>query len=129
MKGDSNMEKILKDFTGKKISLIKKEAREMLVADFLKFLSQKYETVMQVGAGEVGVVVGTIKDEDGFEQDVVVTAKAIAKPFYDKSENLKREVCQYDIFKEAREFNEEQEIKKSKRKTKDTSASNSGKEF
>lgn len=111
------MEKILKDFSGMKVSAIKAAAREMLVSDFLEFLSAKYETVAKVGSAEVAVVVGTVKDEDGFEQDVVVTAKATAKSFYDKSDNLKREVRKFDIFEAADEYKLEEKAKAAKRKS------------
>ena len=111
------MEKICKDFTGMKVSAIKNEVRAMLVADFMEFLSQKYETVAQVSNTEVAVVLGTITDEDGFTQDVVGGVKASAKSFYDKKDGLKREVHKFDIFDEAEAYDKEMKAKAAKRKS------------
>ena len=110
------MDKILRDFSGMKVSAIKTAAREMLVEDFMEFLSMKYETVAKVGPSEVAVVVGTVKDADGFEQDVIVTAKATAKSFYDKTSDVKREVHKFNIYDEAEAYEMEEKAKAAKKK-------------
>lgn len=112
------MEKVSKDFTGMSTSAIYKEVRQMLSDDFLEYLSQKYERAARISNTEVAVVVGTFVDEDGFTQDVCGVCKASSKPFYSKSEDLKREVKKFDIDDEVEAFNADVKAKEAKKKSK-----------
>lgn len=87
------------DFSGKKISEIKAEARQLVRDEMLEFLKTKHERVEPIGNTEIGIVVGTAPDDDGWTQDVVVVAKITAKPWYgrDKSSEKSREVKRFDL--------------------------------
>lgn len=98
-----------------KISAIKNDARETLVNEILEFLNEKYETVMKVASNEIGVVVGTFTDEDGFSHDIVDTVKVTTKSWYSK-ETGGRDVKEYDLFDEADNYAKEVEDKKNKKK-------------
>jgi hypothetical protein len=111
------MEKISRDFTGMKTSAIYKEVRQMLSEDVLEYFSQKYERAARISNTEIAVVVGTFIDEDGFTQDVCGILKAQSKPFYSKTENVKREVQKFDIDDAIEEYEMDIAVKEKNRKS------------
>lgn len=113
-------EKVYVDFSGKQISKIKSEVREMLTKDLIEWLAAKYDTVEQVGNSEIAVIVGAVDNEP-----VVATIKPVVKSWYDKkkTDDNGRDVVQYDIFQEAKDYKDEISSKK-KKKEKNTAVEN-----
>ena len=74
------MEKTFYDFSGKNIAAVKKEVRSALLADFMEFLSRKYEKVVPVSNTELAVLMGVWTDADGYSHDVV-KQKQVVPPF------------------------------------------------
>lgn len=110
------MEKVYRDFTGMGVNAIKNEGKKMVI-DYLKeVLNERFDTVKQIGTGELAVIIGYVRDEDGWQQEVPLVVKTISKPFYSKTEGLTREVRQFDIFEEANAYEKEQKIKADKKK-------------
>lgn len=105
------MEKTFYDFSGKNIAAVKKEVRSALLADFMEFLSQKYEKVVPVSNTELAVLMGVWTDADGYSHDVVGKAKASCTAFYDSVGEKGRETVQYDIDSAADSYLFEQEQK------------------
>lgn len=110
------MEKVYRDFSGMKVSQVKTAVREMLMADFAEFLTQKYTKCGAVGAAEMGVVVGFFVDEDGFEHEVSAIVKATAKPFYDSVGTKGRVTEQYVLEDEVEAYEMERKAASAKRK-------------
>lgn len=110
----------MKDFTGMKVTEIRKEVRKTLTQELMEFLSQKYTTVA-ISEQEIGVVVGTLVDEDGFTQEIPATVKIISKSWYDKpkTSDKGRDVKRFDMYEEAEAFKQEQEMKKQKKGVKE----------
>lgn len=109
------------DFSGKKISEVKNEVRQILTEELKQYLSERYEKVRLVSTNEIAVLVGNRNDEDGFSHDVVSTIKITCKPFYDSVGEKGRQTVQYDIDEEASNYSfeaEQKEIKRLKREEK-----------
>lgn len=100
-------EKTYVDFTGKKISQVKAAVREMLMNDFIEFLSEKYTKTGKVSSNEIAVIVGHWVDEDGFDHEVPGVVKATAKPFYDSVGEKGRVTEQYFIENEIKAYEDE----------------------
>lgn len=110
------MEKIFVDFgEEKKVSVIKEKARQTIINDFIEYLAEKYDAAKLVGSNEIGVVVGSALDSEGFASDVVVVVKATVKPWYDKGD-LARPVQKYDLDEEAEAYEAEVKAKKAPKK-------------
>jgi hypothetical protein len=110
------------DFTNeKKVSVIKEQARQAVLNDIWEFLTQRYEKVGRVGSNQVAVVAGVAKDDDGFENDVVVVFDATTKPWYDREVNdkgikLSRPVVRYIFDEEIEKYNLDNKAKKAPKK-------------
>lgn len=110
------------DFTEeKKVSVIKEQARQSVLNDIWEFLTQRYEKVGRVGSNQVAVVAGVAKDDDGYENDVVVVFDATTKPWYDRTVNdkgveLSRPVVRYDFDEEVEAYNKDKGAKKAPKK-------------
>jgi hypothetical protein len=110
------------DFTEeKKVSVIKEQARQSVLNDIWEFLTQRYEKVGRVGSNQVAVVAGVAKDDDGFENDVVVVFDATTKPWYDRKVNdkgipLSRPVVRYDFADEVEAYEKDKGTKKAPKK-------------
>ena len=74
-----------------KISEIKKDMRETLIAEIQEFLKNKYEDYGMVGNNTIAVAMGTYKDSDGFLNDTCCEIVVRAKPFYDKDSYIKED--------------------------------------
>lgn len=86
-----------------KISTIKKDMRETIIAEIQEFLHNKYENYGMVSANTIGVAMGTYEDSDGFINDTCCEITVRAKPFYDKAAQIKengelgREINTYNL--------------------------------
>jgi acyl-CoA reductase-like NAD-dependent aldehyde dehydrogenase len=105
------MEKIFVDFTEEsKVSATKEKARQTVVEDLIAYLSERYDVVRQIASNELGIVIGSAKDENGFASDVVITLKATCRPWYDKTD-CKRPVERFDLEYEAETYEAEKAAK------------------
>lgn len=105
------MEKKFMDFSGKKISTVKKEVREVLMEEFAQFLAEKYTKSGQVASNELAVVLGHFTDSDGFDNEVTAVVKITAKPFYDSVGAKGRETTSYIIEDAIEEYEQEKNSK------------------
>ena len=110
------------DFTNeKKVSVIKAQARQAVLNDLYDFLKERYERVGKVGSNQVALVVGVAKDDDGYEQDVIVVLDATTKSWYDrkvndKGEPLARPVSRYIFDEEIEKYNLDNKAKDAPKK-------------
>lgn len=111
------VEKIFIDMSEeKKVSVIKEEARKVLIDAFIEFLEERCEKVRKVASNKIGVVVGQALDLDGFAADLVDVITIESKTWYDKEEGLKRPVHRYDLEEEAEAYEAEVKAKKAPKK-------------
>ena len=97
-----------------KISAIKNDLRNSMVAELKEFLESKYETVEMVGSNKIGIIAATYTDEDGFVHDMAVVIQPTVKNFYDKDSTKEngRDVVAYDLFEEAEAYELDKSCKK-----------------
>ena len=84
------------DYSGKKISEIKRLARQHVLESAVRGLKQEFETVVPINNTEIAVVAGIAPDDDGYMQDVVCVLQVTAKSWYSRKGD-KRQVKKYDL--------------------------------
>lgn len=101
-------EKVYLDLTSiEKKSQVQDKVQEEFFNALREFLESRYTEVRQVGNADLGVVVGSAKDDDGFTNDVVVVVHGTVKHWYDQKRTYKgeeKDIPRYDLEESAEEY-------------------------